>query len=199
MSRYCPKCLKAKQICICEHIQPIDMQSEIILLQHMKEAKHPKGSAYILPLSFNHQAVKVHHFIGEVFEQEPAFHDLLQDTNYQHILLYPNQESQALEAFIARKQTRKAQTRLILIDGTWKKAYKIFQLNPSLHQFPSVHLADGITGEYQIRKAPSEQHLSTLEAAYYALTCLEPETKFEPLLESFQHMIAKQASFRPKT
>lgn len=57
---------------------------------------------------------------------------------------------------------------LIVIDGTWKKANKIFHTHSELHTLPRCDIQH-VKNQYKIRKSPSEQHLSTLEAIYFGL------------------------------
>ncbi|BBM65251.1 hypothetical protein VYA_08010 [Vibrio alfacsensis] len=87
--------------------------------------------------------------------------------------------------------------RLILLDGTWKKAYKMWQLSTNLHGIPTVKLPEDLQGHYTIRKAPSENSLSTVEAGYYALSLLEPNKDFSPLLNAFEKMIEFQIAQMP--
>ncbi|MGB2079521.1 MAG: tRNA-uridine aminocarboxypropyltransferase [Vibrio sp.] len=203
LSRYCPKCAKARAICICEHIQPIFCQTELILLQHPQEAKRAKGSAFILPLSLNHtHQVRVHHFVGEDFTHHAALNQLLSDANNQHCVLYPAPDSRLITDFITDKPKGDTDVngkpiRLIILDATWKKAYKMWQLSSNLHAMTKLHLPKSIEQQYHIRKSPSAQHLSSLEAAYHSLSLLEPNTDFTPLLVAFDAMMAAQMQFRP--
>jgi DTW domain-containing protein YfiP len=87
--------------------------------------------------------------------------------------------------------------RLILLDGTWKKAYKMWQLSTNLHAIPTVKLPENLQGHYTIRKAPSENSLSTVEAGYHALSLVEPDKDFEPLLTAFEKMIEFQIAQMP--
>lgn len=212
-SRYCPHCKKAKQACICSKIQPIRCKTELILLQHPNEAKHPKGSAIILPLSLNQgERTRVHHLIGEDFSAHVQLQQLLDESDVKHCILYPSPESQSLSDWLIQlpphhvlhpqeniglQSLIETKIRLILIDATWKKAYKIWQLSKNLHELDCVHLPKSIHGQYEIRKSPSPQHLSTLEAGFYSLMMIEPETDFAPLKQVFDFMIARQQSFRP--
>ncbi|NGZ93184.1 DTW domain-containing protein [Vibrio aestuarianus subsp. cardii] len=87
--------------------------------------------------------------------------------------------------------------RIILLDGTWKKAYKMWQLSGNLHALPSVHLPKDLVGNYRIRKAPSENSLSTVEAGYHILSLLEPTRNFQPLMTAFEQMIEFQIAQMP--
>lgn len=85
---------------------------------------------------------------------------------------------------------------LIAIDGTWKKANKIYLSHPQLQSLPKLNI-EGRENQYRHRKSPSDQHLSTLEAIYHGLNKLEgnsesdvqQEALFIELLDAQQTMI----------
>ncbi|CAM4221174.1 tRNA-uridine aminocarboxypropyltransferase [Vibrio agarivorans] len=191
-SRYCHQCGKANQACICEYIVSIDASVELIILQHESEQNHPLGSARILDLSL----ARTHLFIGEDFSQHEQLNLLLADKRYQHAILYPSELAVDLTQF-ASQIAPEMKYRVILLDGTWKKAYKMWQLSKNLHSVPCVALPKSLKGEYQIRKAPSDNALSTVEAGYHALSILEPNTNFVPLVDAFKQMIQFQIDQMP--
>ncbi len=75
---------------------------------------------------------------------------------------------------------------IILLDGTWKKAYKLWQLNTWLHTLPTLRI-DDVESQYHIRKAPKAGYLSTLEAAAICLEKLE-KCNTKPLYNCFNLM-----------
>lgn len=85
---------------------------------------------------------------------------------------------------------------IIILDGTWKKAYRMFMLNYCLHKIKHIVLPAGITSLYQIRKTKKDNALSSLEACCHALARLEnnPE-KYQVLLSSFVKFNQFQQSF----
>ncbi|MGL6316296.1 tRNA-uridine aminocarboxypropyltransferase [Vibrio sp. WXL103] len=190
-SRYCQKCGKANKACICEHILALKAKTELIILQHDSEQNHPLGSARILSLSLENARL----FIGEDFSEHHELNQLLAQSDYQHYILYPGEQSIALTTLTTSAVDNKV--RLILLDGTWKKAYKMWQLSANLQALPCVSLPSDIRGDYQIRKAPSDNALSTVEAGYHALSILQPESDFSPLLDAFRSMIQFQIDQMP--
>ncbi|MEF1187103.1 DTW domain-containing protein, partial [Vibrio sinaloensis] len=86
---------------------------------------------------------------------------------------------------------------IILLDGTWKKAYKMWQLSSNLQTLPLIRLPENLQGNYRIRKAPSDNSLSTVEAGYHILQLLEPEADFSPLISAFSQMIEFQIKQMP--
>ncbi|WP_122033168.1 tRNA-uridine aminocarboxypropyltransferase [Aliivibrio sp. EL58] len=198
MIRFCLQCLKTKKACICEWITPISTEVELIILQHPTEAKRPLGTAKILSLSL----VNCRTFIGENFTDHTELNTLLADEQYQHQVLFLDGTSQAISS--VSNQTKQKQ-RVILLDGTWKKAYKMWQLSTNLHSLPKVHLDTELSGNYRVRKAPKDNALSTAEAGYHVLSQLDGESaetkeldKFGSILTAFDNMIEFHISQMPE-
>lgn len=135
-------------------------------------------------------------FIGEDFTHHQELNHLLCEEGYQHWLLYPSDKAYPLSD-LTQKNAATGKLRVILLDGTWKKAFKMWQLSSNLHALPCVKLPDNLVGNYVIRKAPSENSLSTLEAGYHLLSLLEPQRDFTPLLTAFHNMIEFQIAQMP--
>ncbi len=87
--------------------------------------------------------------------------------------------------------------RVILLDGTWKKAFKMWKLSTNLHALPLVKLPETLQGDYRIRKAPSPNALSTVEAGHHIIQTLEPERNFDAMLVAFEKMIEFQIQQMP--
>ncbi|OEF26970.1 tRNA-uridine aminocarboxypropyltransferase [Vibrio rumoiensis] len=195
MSRYCVQCGKANNACICDWIKPIDAQIQLVILQHPSETKRPMGTAKILHLSLS----RCEYFVGEDFSQNEALNQLLTDDQYLSMVLYPSEESRVLSSeSLNQINPLNKKIRLILIDGTWKKAYKIWQLSTNLHHLMPIALPNNLVGNYRIRKAPSEQHLSTVEAGFHALCIIDTETDFSPLMNTFTQMVDYQIAQMPE-
>jgi len=184
MSRYCSDCGKAKKACICAEIKPIEAKTEVIILQHPTEVKQAKGTAKILSLSLANSRC----FVGEDFTDHAQLNALLQQQNCTTLLLYPAEKAIEITAVAGEKQTEKERVRLIVIDGTWKKAFKIYTLSKNLHSLRACKLPSSLCGSYTIRKSPGDNSLSTVEAGYHALAILEPEVDFGPLINAFDYM-----------
>jgi DTW domain-containing protein YfiP len=168
-------------------------QTEVIILQHPSEVKRAMGTARILALSLN----RCHCLVGEDFSQREDLLSLLGDKNYVHALLYPSDDAEVVsESWLPLEEGK--QRRVILLDGTWKKAYKMWQLAPMLHTLPCGRLPLDLSAGYRIRKPPTQNSLSTVEAGYHLLSILEPDRDFTPLLTSFEQMIEHQIQQMPE-
>ncbi|KKA43982.1 MULTISPECIES: tRNA-uridine aminocarboxypropyltransferase [unclassified Salinivibrio] len=192
MSRYCSRCHKAHAICICDAIIKIDNPNPVILLQHPDEVSHPKNSACLLSLSLQHSVT----FVGEDFSHHPQLNALLADPDITYAVLYPGENAMALSEMAA--QGASAKQGVILLDGTWKKAYKMYQLSTNLQALPSIRIDACAPSQYQIRKSRKPGALSTLEAGYMALSQLSGDpTPYQPLLDSFDLLVQRQLAFIP--
>ena len=190
MSRYCSQCGKARKACICDNIVALDSQVELIILQHPTEEHRPMGTARILSLSLVNSRL----LVGEDFREHGELNQLLAEPDVEHFVLYPSDVSLSA-ADVALPIEKKI--RIILLDGTWKKAFKMWQLNTQLRHLPCLHLPEDLKGNYRIRKAPNENALSTVEAGFHVLSMMQPEKDFSPLLDAFEAMVDYQIQQMP--
>ncbi|GLS89280.1 DTW domain-containing protein [Psychromonas marina] len=182
----CSNCLKASSACICSTIESIDNMYPLHILQDPSEEKKAIGTARILKLSLS----KIQLSIGEMFDEQDF------DLNNSY-LLFPGDD--AIPASGLNEQPNfNENSQFILLDGSWKKAYKLLMSNPFLQALPKVFINVDAKSNYRLRKSPREDGLSTVEAGYYLLAQLEGNhEKFMPLLKSFEFMIDFQISQMP--
>ncbi|TKB45727.1 tRNA-uridine aminocarboxypropyltransferase [Thalassotalea mangrovi] len=181
MSRqYCIRCQRPLVTCVCEFTSTTDNRVEILLLQHKSEEKQAKGTARLLALSLQHCQV----FVGENFSQDRELNALINEPGYQTCLLYPGKNSEVVQP---RPDETLTKLRLVVLDGTWKKAYKMLQLSTNLHDLPQLTLPQQFTSNYHIRKHHDPRGLSTLESTVHALGILEnnPDT-YRGILSGFK-------------
>lgn len=132
--------------------------------------------------------VRIH--VGEDFSDDEGLNALLADPAVQCYVLWPDEEAltliQAREHLLRSGRTVRAH--FILLDGTWRKAYRMLHSSPALLELPRITLG-AIAGQYSIRKKPFEEALSTLEAGYHLLSRWEGEPeRFAPLMTLFTHL-----------
>lgn len=192
MSRYCERCGRAKKACLCDWLQQVDSTVEVIILQHPSEVNQAKGTAKIVELSVS----PCHLFVGEDFSKHAQLNERLAQPNVLNLILFPSNKSKLLEIHSGHDIAH-SKVRLIVIDGTWKKAFKIFQLSKNLHAFTQVHLPRALEGRYTIRKAPKDNALSTVEAVYHALSIMQA-CDATPLITAFDKMIEFQIAQLPE-
>ncbi|WP_372651429.1 tRNA-uridine aminocarboxypropyltransferase [Halobacteriovorax sp.] len=180
MSReYCEVCTRALRGCICKYTTTTLNKTPVTILRHPSEIKSLKGTAQLLLLSLSN----IRLFDGEEFNQV----DIILP-NVENILVFPSENSIRLKDF-ANKQETDNKKHFIFIDGTWKKAYKILQLNTYLKDITHMCLELESDSPYaEVRKQKSGG-LSTLEAVVMTLKEFEGDELYRPLEKSFNQFI----------
>jgi DTW domain-containing protein YfiP len=85
------------------------------------------------------------------------------------------------------------ETRLVVLDATWRKSRKMLYLNPALQALPRLPLRDTPPSHYLIRKAHAPDQLSTLEATCYALAQMEDDAhRYDSVIAAFDGFVAQQ-------
>lgn len=176
----CPHCDRPIKTCLCESMCLLDCDYQLVIFQDPKEAKHALSSAPLLAKSIE----GAHLIVGEQFDPNEIFGERWQQ---ECLLVFPHQ------SHITAAQARGAGFKyLILLDGTWRKVSRLMHLNSWLNELSCIAIELTNASEYQIRKSPREDGLSTIEAAVEVLNALQPEKNFSPILGAFRKMIQFQ-------
>ena len=177
MSRpQCPRCQRPSSHCLCSLIPSLDSSTQVLILQHPSETAHALNTARLAALGLRNAQLRV----GEVVTLPVDERD-----NY---LLFPGVDATPLESLASGARP----LRLIVPDGTWRKARRLLHLNPELAALPRVSLPAGLVSRYRLRKAPVPGALSTIEAIVTALNMLEGGGRFDQLLRPFEALIEAQ-------
>ena len=176
MSRpQCPRCQRPSSHCLCALIPSLASRTQVLILQHPSETGHALNTARLVALGLTNAELRV----GESFDDLPV------EDGTDSFLLFPGDDALPLMELAMRAEP----LRLIVPDGTWRKARKLLYLNPRLATLPRVALPAGMMSRYRLRKAPVPGALSTLEAIVTALNTLEGAGRFDPLLRPFEALI----------
>lgn len=103
-------------------------------------------------------------------------------------LLFPSENSVGIEAINFDVKN------LIVLDGTWAKAKRIYSENPWLKVLPHLKLDLNKMSLYsEVRHQPKASYLSTIESIVYAMKGLGDETDgLDHLLDVFESMVGDQ-------
>lgn len=173
----CPRCQRPLTLCLCPLIPALESRTRVLVLQHSSEASHALNTARLAVLGLRNAQLR----IGERFADESSSDELT-------CVLFPGEEAVPISTFADADRP----VRLIVPDGTWRKARKILHVNPWLAGLPRVSLPDGLSSRYRLRKAPMPGALSTIEAIVAALDILEGANRFDELLRPFDALIDGQ-------
>ena len=175
----CLRCLRPSALCICRALTGVDNRTEIILLQHPGERRHPFGTAIIARLGLKRVRFDVHWDT-----KQPAV--LAAELPRGAALLYPGPTAKNLVELTAAERP----PALVVLDGTWWGAKKLLRVNPALAGLPRVTLPFMSEAGHKLRREPAKGYMSTIEAIHAALVILEPDTAgLDSLMRAYDTLI----------
>jgi DTW domain-containing protein len=179
----CYRCMRPESMCLCSNLPSVATRTRIVILQHPHERKHPFGTARFVRLCLPN--AEVHVAYGGLSGDLLTPIDVPPDT----AVLFPHPQAIELDELPAVERPGT----LLVIDGTWAHAKRLYKMNPWLQQLRHVRLSPSAPSRYRIRREPQADYVSTVEATVEALRILEPSTPgIEGLVTAFDHMIDQQ-------
>ncbi len=180
---YCYRCMRVASMCLCGAFPTCANTTQIHVLQHDRERRHAFGTVRLLKIVLENIAVHRITATGGVEVPKPA--NFPDDAG----VLYPGPGSLDLEVLRPGERPKK----LVVIDGTWSQAHRMYRDSPWLQKLPRYSLNPVEPSRYRIRKEPRHECLSTLESTAMALRMIEPETPgIDNLLHCFERMVDRQ-------
>ncbi len=180
----CLQCRRPASVCWCDRIVPVQSRTRACFLQHPREGKVAIGTARMAHLSLPNSELHV----GVDFGEHARVRELAAQEGT--ALLFPGDGAVDPGALAQPPRT------LIVVDGTWAQARKVVRRNPFLHALPRIGLKPPQPSNYRIRKEPSEECVSTIEAVVHVLGALERDPdRFRPLLGVFDRMVDVQLDY----
>ncbi|WP_165312588.1 tRNA-uridine aminocarboxypropyltransferase [Vibrio ziniensis] len=156
----CPNCGLQFQ-CVCQAIPKLNSPMPLSLLMHeneyVRETNTGKWLLKALPLCQNFKWSRV--------AKNDALLERIHNRAYQSFLVYPSEESMALDTALKTAKEQGKTAHFIILDGTWQEAKKMERKSPWLDDITRVHLTPSQISNYQLRRNQSEGHLCTLEVA----------------------------------
>lgn len=183
---HCWACQKPASVCVCPRIVRVPNRTNVIVAQHPRERAHPIGTARFVERGLARSELRVAFGEGSPLALRP-------DVPPGTALLFPGPSARDLATLSPEERPEN----LLVLDATWPMAKSLYRHNPWMAELPHVKLAPDAPSRYRIRKEPSHDAVSTLEAVVLALRILEPELEgLESLLEAFDAMIDTQIRYR---
>lgn len=183
----CWRCRRPSRVCYCAAVKPIATRTRVVILQHPRESDVPINTARIAELALDNASLHV----GLDFAKDRALQAALHDEAAPAVLLYPSDDAKDLAL-----EPPAGPVTLVVIDGTWWQASKLYKLNPFLQSLPKYGIAPAEESRYRIRREPAAHCLSTIEALEAALSLLEGKPEGLPeLLLPFDTMVETQLDF----
>jgi len=220
----CAQCLLGEQTCVCQWRAASDAGNSAVdwvLLLHRDEIFKPTNTGRLIADLFPKQS---HAFCWDRTQPDSALLALLQDPKRRCFIIFPSDDNPPRnnqprnnapresilptidKPFQAVDDERKVT--LILLDGTWKQARKMYRQSQWLAGVPLLDLKHILAsealshiGNYRVRKAVHDGQLATCEAAAAALKGCGQDRACEQLLDYFsvfnEHYIALRMNRTP--
>jgi DTW domain-containing protein YfiP len=198
----CLRCRRPQSVCYCSALTTIETRTRVVILQHPRERRMPIGTARMASLCL--PQARLH--VGAKWDDDAELAAALSDPARPPILLYPGPGARdVLDDPPAGPVT------LIVVDGTWTQAKNVVRDNPVLRSLPRYAFHAPEPSHYGgVRREPSAECVSTIEALMYVLGALEGDAdRFRALLAPMHRMLdahlAAQAAcprervYRPRT
>ena len=177
---FCPVCKLYNDICICSEIKEFTLDTRISILMHIKEKRKVSNTGKIADLCLNNSQVI---YKGE---KNPAtdIKDIISEDHI-NLILYPDATSELNKEFVSKCDKP---INLILLDGNYNQAGKMFRLEETLRKAKTVRLPLGQIRKCSLRSPLHQEQISTIEAILNALEIIGDSSANEYMEYLFNEM-----------
>lgn len=166
----CRQCWIRETHCICAHLPQLQTRTNIVIVRHERESWKSTGTARIAALAL--PQLRILEFGEDAQPARSALSDVLMAGAH---LLFPTEQS--------APWTDNSIQQLVLLDGTWRQARRMFSKLPALSTLPRLALPPQNTAVLRLRESHFEGGRSTLESIATAVSLLEGAAAAAPLFE----------------
>ncbi len=180
----CDGCRRPLTVCYCARLPRIETATRVVILQHPRERDVKIGTARMASLAL--PSAELH--VGVRWGEHVALARAMADPARPPILLYPGPDAKDILL-----DPPSGPVTLIVVDGTWSQAKNVVRDNPVLRALPRYAFRAPQPSEYRIRREPTDEYVSTIEALMHVLGALEGDpARFRALLDPFRAMVDAQ-------
>jgi DTW domain-containing protein YfiP len=167
----CRTCFFRLEVCLCDRIPKVRARTRVLILRHHKEAFRSTNTARLAALAL--EGAKVHPYgaPGQPFDEA-----LVQGDGTW--LLFPGPGD--------APPPEGSPSLLVVLDGSWSQARRMLHRISALRALPRLSLPPRWPDRVRMRRPPSPEGLSTLEAIALALGKCEGEPVQAPLLALYE-------------
>lgn len=166
MPDLCPRCWLDRGLCLCAEVRPVETRTRFLILRHLNEARRRTNSARIAALGLAN---------CELLDRREKFDRIEFEPPPGAWVLFPNAPPPM--------EGQKPPDVLIVLDGTWREAKRMFARVPALQLLPRLSLPP--PPPTPRLRVPPAYGMATLECIAYAVGLLEGEEKSKPLHDLF--------------
>ena len=181
----CKVCRINYSLCICAEIKPTTIKSLISLVVHVHELKLTSNTAHFVQVMLPESSEI--HFRGLV--NQPFDASKITQRFGTPLFLYPHEDAVELDQSFAQKHP--GPYHLIVPDGNWHQARRVRKREDAFKSVMAVKLPAGIESEYQLRRAPQPNWVSTYESVAHTLGLLEGVEVQDHLMQFFRSWVKR--------
>jgi DTW domain-containing protein YfiP len=193
----CMRCWRPQHFCVCEHLDPVELKTKVVILIHPMEAKKEKlGTGRITKASLINSEI----IMGVDFTDDKRVNELLADDRYTPMVLYPGKN--ALNITEAKSEDvsslRDRPPLIFVIDGTWPCAKKMMKLSTNINSLPRISFTTDKMSQFLIKHQPHKLALSTIESVHILIKDLAKQGvekldgREDAMITTFKAMVQKQ-------
>ncbi|MDC8829678.1 tRNA-uridine aminocarboxypropyltransferase [Alteromonas gilva] len=160
----CEACLLPAQNCICAHVPAPQADCAFVLLMFKGECYKPTNTGRLIADVAKHNFA----FTWHRTEPDPDFLALIDDPQYQPIIVFPHDYAEPHRCIHQVPATGKIPL-FIMLDGTWREARKMFKKSEYLQTIPVMGIKPQSQSDYKLREAAHGYQLCTAEVGVEVL------------------------------
>lgn len=181
----CPGCKLHRSLCLCDEIPKLHLKTKVSLLIHHRELKRTTNTGQLALQSLVNSEMRIR---GLQSKQPLDLTDLL-SSEYQTFFLYPSDDALVLNQELVDQTALPIQ--LIVPDGNWRQAGKVYSRHPELSGVPRVKMNILNSSQQHLRAEHMPMGMATLQAIAYALGVIEGPEVMQTLLKLYNVKLAK--------
>jgi DTW domain-containing protein len=175
--------------CICTRIPQIEITSKLSVIIHITELGRRTNSGQLAALSVKDGNVVPYGMPVNNFD----YRSLL-SSKQKPLLLFPGSPRELTEDYV---QSLEERPHLVVVDGNWRQAKRMFQKLMRTREFDWISLPYSTTGGFPLRNSSMKTGtVSTMEATALALKALEGEEPFRQMLGVFDDFVTAHLEAR---
>ncbi len=179
LSGHCPRCLLSLEICVCSVLPRVEARTEIVLIRHITEQLLTSNTGRFAALALPKSRILAYGG-GEAFDATPL-------SAPGSALLYCSGPVRPLP-FVPE--------RLIVLDGSFRQARRMYKRVPELRDLPEFSLSAPEVTPTRLRRPTQPEGMSTIEAIAAALSVLEGPELAAPLWALHRELVSRADRMR---
>ena len=178
----CSKCGLPIITCICKSIKEVETKAKFVILSSEKEVYRNTNTANLLK-QINTKSTEI--IIWKRGEIPGSILSYINNDIYNVYLVFPiiNKEMEIRKAKYNKDNNTPV---FIIVDGTWREAWKIIRKSDYLKNLPILSLETNRVSKFTLRRGQEEGNLCTIEAAMELLKINDEDILSEEINKGFE-------------